>query len=180
MRVLKQASQRGFSLIEVMVTIAILMIGLLGLAALQTNATVAEMEAYQRSQALVLVQDLADRISANKWNSDSYVRNNLGAAVDTCASYTAISDIDLCEWNNKLVGAAEVTAGGTKVGAMLNARGCVTEPTPNFYMVTVAWQGMTKVGAGTPGATCALGLYGVGFRRTVSVVVRKGLLGTAT
>ena len=173
--------QQGFSLIEVLVTIAILMIGLLGLAALQTNATVAEMEAYQRSQALVLVQDLADRIAANKWNSDNYVTASAkGATVDTCASYTAISDIDLCEWNNKLVGAAEVTAGGTKVGAMLNARGCVTEPTPNFYMVTVAWQGMTKVGAGTPGATCAAGLYGVGFRRTVSIVVRKGLLGTAT
>jgi type IV pilus assembly protein PilV len=172
--------QQGFSLIEVLVTIAILMIGLLGLAALQTNATVAEMEAYQRSQALVLVQDMADRISANKWNSDSYVRDNLGATIDTCASYTAIADKDLCEWNNKLVGAQEVTAGGTKVGAILKARGCVTEPTPNFYMVTVAWQGLAQVGTGTTGALCGAGLYGAGNRRTVSVVVRKGLLGTAS
>ena len=173
--------QQGFSLIEVLVTIAILMIGLLGLAALQTNATVAEMEAYQRSQALVLVQDLADRIAANKWNSDNYVTASAkGAAIDTCASYTAISDIDLCEWNNKLVGAQEVTAGGTKVGAILKARGCVTEPTPNFYMVTVSWQGMVPVGTGTTGALCGAGLYAGGTRRTVSVVVRKGLLGTAS
>ena len=173
--------QGGFSLIEVLVTIAILMVGLLGLAALQTNATIAEIESYQRSQALVLVQDMADRIAANKTNADAYKRT-LGAAVDTnpCSSYTAIADIDSCEWNNKLAGAAEVTGGGSKVGAMLGARGCVTEPTPNYYLVTVSWQGMSAAGVSTPGATCGAGLYGGGKRRTVSVVVRVGLLGTAT
>src|SRR5207253_3006873 len=72
--VLMKARQGGFSLIEVLVTIVILMIGLLGLAALQTNATVAEMEAYQRSQALVLVQDMADRIASNKLNADTYIQ----------------------------------------------------------------------------------------------------------
>ena len=176
------ARQGGFSLIEVLVTIAILMIGLLGLAALQTNATVAEMEAYQRSQALVLVQDLADRIAANKTNADSYKRLDIGLTVDTnpCNSYAAVADQDVCEWGNKLAGAAEVTGGGTKVGAMIGARGCVTEPTPNYYMVTVAWQGMTKAGTSTPGATCGFGAYGAGQRRTVSVVVRVGLLGTAS
>jgi len=175
--------QGGFSLIEVLVTIAILMIGLLGLAALQTNATVAEIEAYQRSQALVLVQDLADRIAANKTNADSYKRTDIGITFDATncqTGYAAVADQDVCEWGNKLNGAAEVTGGGNKVGAMIGARGCVTEPTPNYYMVTVAWQGMTKAGTTTPGAACGTGSYGAGLRRTVSVVVRVGLLGTAT
>jgi type IV pilus assembly protein PilV len=172
--------QGGFSLIEVLVTIAILMIGLLGLAALQTNATIAEIEAYQRSQALVLVQDLADRISANKTDAASYMVSNVGATVTTPCPTTSIAATDLCEWANKLAGAAEVTGGGTKVGAMLGARGCVTQPTPNYFMVTVSWQGMSAAGATTPGATCGSGLYGAGKRRTVSVVVRVGLLGTAT
>ena len=171
---------QGFSLIEVLVTIAILMIGLLGLAALQANATVAELEAYQRSQALVLVQDMADRISANKWNADAYKRDDVGLTViPTCAALTG-ADLDLCEWNNKLVGAAEVTAAGGRVGAMIGARGCITEPTPNFYMITVAWQGMSAAGITTPGATCGTGAYGLGLRRTVSIVVRVGLLGSAT
>ena len=78
---LRRSSSRGFTMIEVLVTIAILMIGLLGLAALQTNATVAELEAYQRSQALVLVQDMADRISANKANADSYKQIDIGLTV---------------------------------------------------------------------------------------------------
>jgi type IV pilus assembly protein PilV len=171
--------QSGFSLIEVLVTIAILMIGLLGLAALQTNATIAEMEAYQRSQALILVQDMADRIAANKTNANSYVQDNIGLTTASCATLTG-SALDLCEWGNKLAGAAEVTAGGTKVGAMLGARGCVTQPTPKVYMITVAWQGMSKIGTSTPGAACGSGAYGTGQRRTVSVIVRVGLLGSTT
>jgi type IV pilus assembly protein PilV len=168
--------QRGFSMIEVLVTIAILMIGLLGLAALQTNATIAELEAYQRSQALVLVQDMADRIAANKGNADAYKRDDIGLTVVNCATLTDAA-LDLCEWGNKLAGAAEVTAGGTRTGAMIGARGCITEPTPNFYMVTIAWQGMSAAGSSTPGATCGASAYGTGQRRTVSMVVRVGLLG---
>ena len=172
--------QSGFSMIEVLVTIAILMIGLLGLAALQTNATIAEMEAYQRSQALILVQDMADRIASNKTNADSYVASNIGLTTASCATLTGAA-LDVCEWGNKLAGAAEVTAGGTKVGAMLGARGCVTQPTPRVYMVTVAWQGIAKIGAVTTGATCGAGAYGLtGLRRTVSVIVRVGLLGSTT
>jgi type IV pilus assembly protein PilV len=173
------ARQAGFSMIEVLVTIAILMIGLLGLAALQTNATVAELEAYQRSQALVLVQDMADRISANKTNAVSYKRDDVGLTVVDCAAMTG-ADLDLCEWGNKLVGAAEVTGAGGRVGAMIGARGCITEPTPNYYMVTIAWQGFSAAGSSTPGAPCGAAAYGAGQRRTVSMVVRVGLLGSTT
>jgi len=170
--------QGGFSMIEVLVTIAILMIGLLGLAALQTNATIAELESYQRSQALVLAQDLADRIAANKSHADDYKRTNVGLTVDTnpCSSYTAVADQDICEWGNKLAGAAEVTGGGTKVGAMLGARACITEPTPNYYLITIVWQGVANTSASSIGTTCGVGFYG-GKRRLVSIVVRVGLLG---
>ena len=173
-----KSRHEGFSLIEVLVTIMILMVGLLGLAALQTNATVAEMEAYQRSQALVLAQDLADRISANKGKAAEYVKNDIGLATDICDGKTG-SALDLCEWGNQLAGAAEVTADGAKVGAMLGARGCVTSPSANVYMVTVVWQGMTNVGTG-PAVACGKDQYGAGVldgqRRAISQIVRVALL----
>jgi len=175
MRLLNASRQSGFSLIEVLVTIAILMIGLLGLAALQTNATVAEMEAYQRSQALVLVQDLADRIAANKSQAASYVKDDIGVGGTVDCTGKTGADMDLCEWGNILAGASEVTAGGSKVGAMIGARGCVTSPSANVYMVTVAWQGMSAAGS-SPG-TCGAAKYGTGQRRTVSQIVRVPLLG---
>lgn len=175
MRLLSPSQQSGFSLIEVLVTIAILMIGLLGLAALQTNATVAEMEAYQRSQALVLAQDLADRIAANKGEAAKYVGDDVGLAAVNCAGKTERWDLDLCEWGNLVNGAAEVNAGGSRVGAMIGARGCVTSPSANVFMITVAWQGMSAAGS-SPG-TCGSAKYGSGQRRTVSQIVRIPLLG---
>jgi type IV pilus assembly protein PilV len=61
--------QRGTTLLEVLVTLVILAIGLLGLAGLQTRLQVSEMEAYQRSQALILLNDMASRIASNRANA---------------------------------------------------------------------------------------------------------------
>ena len=45
--------QRGASLIEVLVTLVIVAFGLLGIVGMQARLQVSEMEAYQRSQALL-------------------------------------------------------------------------------------------------------------------------------
>ena len=58
--------QGGTTMMEVLVSIVIVVIGLLGLAGLQSRASVSEMEAFQRAQALVLLQDMVDRINANR------------------------------------------------------------------------------------------------------------------
>ena len=58
--------QRGFSMIEVLVTVLILAIGLLGLAGLQSTALRSNHSALLRSQATVLAYDIADRIRANR------------------------------------------------------------------------------------------------------------------
>lgn len=171
-----KTKQTGFSLIEILVTIGILIVGLLGLAALQTQSTIAQMEAYQRSQALVLVKDLADRMSANKVNARSYAITDAGVSgtVQSCAALVSAA-LDLCEWHNQLVGSAE-TSGGRNVGAMLGARGCVTFfPADNSFLITVAWQGMSR--AGSPLDDCGRGTYGDdGQRRTASTVVRVAFL----
>ena len=58
--------QSGLSMIEVLVTLIILLVGLLGLAGLMMQSQRSEMESYQRVQALILLQDMAGRINANR------------------------------------------------------------------------------------------------------------------
>lgn len=58
--------QRGLSLIEVLVTLLITSVGLLGLAALQARSLQFNHGAYLRSQANILAYDMADRMRLNK------------------------------------------------------------------------------------------------------------------
>lgn len=55
----------GFNLIEVLVAVAVLAIGLLGVAALQVQGVRYNYGAYARSQAVMLAHDYAERIYAN-------------------------------------------------------------------------------------------------------------------
>lgn len=170
----------GFSMIEVLVTIVILAIGLLGMAGLQVRALTAQMEAYQREQALVLIRDIADRIDANRKDAANYVVEiNPAACPTTVATRT---QLDLGAWCNALKGASEKE--GTKdVGSIIGAYGCITQisagagpvpgpPAPAEYLVAVAWQGLHPTAS--QGVTCGTGRYGGSdaLRRVISLPVR--------
>lgn len=58
-------TQRGVTLIEVLITAFVMAIGLLGMAALQLNGLNTNHDAYYRSQATLFATDLADRMRAN-------------------------------------------------------------------------------------------------------------------
>lgn len=173
----------GFSLVEVLVTIVILMVGLLGLAGLQGFALTSQLESYQRSQALILLKDMEGRINANRSNAASYITTvgtvgavGTGAACSVPLAGSSVASKDLSDWCNALQGAAE-TQGGVNVGAMIGARGCVTQivvPATGAaaqYLVAVAWQGLASTAA-TPNIGCGLNQYGNNaLRRVVAVPV---------
>ena len=64
--IVKSGLSSGFSLIEVLIAMLVTLVGLLGIAALQARAQQAEMESYQRAQALILLSDIVDRININR------------------------------------------------------------------------------------------------------------------
>jgi len=184
--------QRGFTMLEVLVSLVILVFGLLGLLGLQAHSQIATFESYQRGQALILVHDMADRLSTNRGavgcyaittdsaNGTPYAGTEAATPICTAAVGTAttraLADADLAAWDSALKGASE-TQGGANVGAVLGARGCVTFiAATNSYRVAVAWQGMASTVAPTAGdssATCAKNLYGnEAQRREVIVTVR--------
>ena len=182
--------QYGATMIEVLITIVILAFGLLGLVGLQAKVQLAEVESYQRAQAVVLLNDMVDRINANPGTANNYVSASVFGTGFTDASPcpTAVGPArDQCEWSVALKGAAELQ-GTTKLGAMSGARGCIERLqapntgvgvcTPGIYLVTVAWQGLDTTVA--PSATCAqsLNVYGGDtYRRAISARVVIGLPG---
>ena len=176
------STQHGTTLIEVVITMVILSVGLLGLAGLQARLQVSEMESYQRAQALILLEDIASRITTNRSAAASYVTGSpLGAGMTCPTATSSMQNVDAKEWCNALQGAAE-TSGTSKVGAMIGARGCVASVIANEYIVTVAWQGMSPISAPPSSVTCGLNSYNGGActgdrcRRAITTIVSIGTL----
>ncbi len=133
-------------MIEVLIAILVTAFALLALAGLQGGAMVGEIEAYQRSQALILAQDMTNRINANRGNAAAYVLPGyIGGAAD-CPNPagTAVVDRDLCQWKAALDGTSELTIAAKRVGGATNAHGCIVQTAPNSYLVSVVWQGSQR------------------------------------
>jgi type IV pilus assembly protein PilV len=178
----RRRGAHGFTLIEILVTILLLVFGLLGMIGLQARGANIEFESYQRGQALSLAREMASRMA----NSRSIVAGVLDAAVSStdgsiywgngtgtqnapapaaCPALPAPpSDLDLakneaCEWAQALLGVA-AKDGASNVGAMIGARGCVirVEPPNNNALadlyVVVVWQAL-RPGTEPPAGTPA-------------------------
>lgn len=62
----RMADQWGFSMVEILVTLVIVSVGLLGMAALQTRSLSSTHTAALGSQATLLAGDISDRMRANR------------------------------------------------------------------------------------------------------------------
>lgn len=191
-------AQRGVTLLEVLVALLILLIGLLGLAGLLVTTQQTEMESYQRKQAMVLVQDMIDRLTSNPISASCYALTTNassgspalgtgygGSFVCGAGSVTqqARGGDDLQRWHDALLGVSEKSSTNTNVGAIIDARGCVTNPAPGVYIVMVAWRGLAATFAPPVAFTCGKDQYLVDgaaderVRRVIGVTVRIANLG---
>lgn len=186
MRMSAHRRQHGITLIEVLITMVILAIGLLGLAGLQARLKVLQIESYQRAQALMLLKDMSGRIANNRNNAATYVTANpLGIGAGCPAPGASRQSRDSAEWCTLLQGASEQSEAGNDVGAMVGARGCIDNLGGDQYLVTVAWQGLAPISAPPESVTCGLGEYDGGAdspcqddlcRRVVTTIVRIATL----
>ncbi len=191
---------KGFTLLEVLIALVLSAIGLMGLFVLQAKTQRAELESYQRVQALVFIQDIIDRMNANRTDAfaQAYVTASPvggGGALTDCTGKTG-ADLDLCEWGNVLDGAAETAASGSCstasgagcVGAMAAARGCISydaateladstgavQAGTGLYMVTIVWEGESPTVIPSAELTCGVAPYGA---RMVNSTLRIAALG---
>lgn len=101
--------QRGFSMIEVLVTLLIISLALLGTAGLQAYSMRLNQAGQFRSQAVFLVADLAERIEANKPAAvaANYVKglsSTPGTLITTCSvglcDAAGLAAYDLSQWES--------------------------------------------------------------------------------
>lgn len=89
-------NQRGVGLIEVLVSLVILSIAVLGFAALQFRALDAVQEANDRTTAMVLARDIAERIRVNRTQLDIYktkINTSGNAAIASCVKADTESNV---------------------------------------------------------------------------------------
>ena len=99
----------GFSLIEVLMSMLVMSVGLLGVLGLFINGIKTTDAAYLHSQAVVMAHDMADRIRANPSALDDYslaLDSTLVAPGNDCASAPCstiqLAEADLYDWKSQV------------------------------------------------------------------------------
>lgn len=124
-----RSRMRGLSLIEILVSVVILGIGLLGVAAMQSLALRGGQSSLEASQAVMQTNAIIESMRANRANAAAY---NTGAMVCAAGTGGTLAQNDLVNWLTTLkanIGGnpADTTTCGQIVGC------------PGACVVTVRW-----------------------------------------
>lgn len=106
-RVRLPSHQAGIGLIEILIAVLILGIGILGVASTQVVSMQMNAQSQSRSQAVLLAEDLLDRIRANSDNPAAYAlaqgTANNGQCVTGFVPGTGnVTNDDIQSWDNSL------------------------------------------------------------------------------
>lgn len=128
--------QRGVGMIEVLISLLILSVGLLGMASLQARSLSMTTESLQRTQATILANDIIERARANRINVADYATAVASAAANcdiefALDSANTVATNDVNEWRNNLA------------CLLANGNGSVIV-TGNNLVVTVTFQDRTE------------------------------------
>lgn len=122
-------TQRGMSLVEVLVTVVLISVGLLGVAALQLSSLKGNQESYARSQAAMLAGDILDRMRANQtgFNDGQYT---VSTAFDAIGQAGTRGGQDMADWQRAI---DQLLPGGAAIAA-----GSV-QRAGNIVTITIRW-----------------------------------------
>ncbi|WP_455366420.1 type IV pilus modification protein PilV [Kaarinaea lacus] len=135
--------QQGFTIIEVLISVLVISIGLLGMAGLQTTGIQQSHNSYLKTQASMLAYDMADRmrsnlqgVAAGNYNAvdngalDLIADEPVCAQTDACTA-SEIADIDIYQWTS-----ADDT--GSIASTLPSGHGTVSN-NAGIFTITVMW-----------------------------------------
>ena len=111
------AAQDGMTLIEVLVTLVLMSVGLLGVAALHLTSLKGTQESYVRSQAAMLAADILDRMRSNQagFTTGNYDMADDASGFDQAGAPGTVAADDVAAWQaaiNRLLPGADDEAAG--------------------------------------------------------------------
>ena len=131
-------TEAGFSLIEVLISMFILAVGLLGAGALQTVGLQTTMGAYNRSQATFLASDIVDRMRGNRDALASYNNVDTNSPITTataCLTTTSgcapaeLANANISEWQGYF----------NDINMLPGGRGRIVSTGVDDFVITISW-----------------------------------------
>jgi len=130
--------EHGFSLIEVLITLVIVSVGMLGIAGLWGHSLQAGRIATHSYHAVTLAGDIADRIRANPRAGDAYMlegENNSCVGTGSNCTPMQLAQNDILLWDQQ----AENHLPNGTVTIVFDAG-----TAPPSYQITVSWADSTR------------------------------------
>jgi len=181
-----QRTQRGFSLIELLIALIVFSVGLLAVAGLQTVSKQSNFESLQRTAASQIAHGLLEDMRVNGDAMGIYVAGddigNGSRGAEPAPNCKGTSECnsgqkaahDLWFWEQLLDGNLEMS-GNAGAGGLVIPTLCVGGPAgggAGIYTVTIAWRGSASMSNGNASACgTAGGNYGANneFRRIMQI-----------
>ncbi|MBF0294855.1 MAG: prepilin-type N-terminal cleavage/methylation domain-containing protein [Magnetococcales bacterium] len=189
MNAISPSRMRGFSLLEILITMLVVSVGLMGMAGVISRVHVAGFEAYQRSQALIILDEIVQHLNVNRntlscfrfttnlTNGTPYIGVDgtvtlpVGCAAGTIWQYNDLADTTIQALQDRLLGSAETKAGAS-VRPMIGARACISYDAASELsdsvgalisgtgLYTITVAWQGMAATQAPTAACANNLYG--------------------
>lgn len=185
--------QKGTLMMEVLVSLFFVVTVFMGQLGAQVFMQKSTAEAAQRTHAISLMKNMADRMKSNRAAAGCYEVTGPGGeapylGVDgivppPCAGFgdaetQIIASDDLNAWNDMLLGSTGIDSEGNQITNIKNAKGCISIDdltTPPTIIIAVAWEGGSE--QVPPLSNCGLGAYGnESLRRAVQTEIQFGKL----
>lgn len=114
----RRQGQHGSTLIEVLISILVVAIGLLGYAGLLLNTQKKNNDAYYRTQATLMASDMLESMRAN---SAPALQGDYNIAVGSAPTASGMAGADLARWKSNLAEGLPAGNGSVSVDLQGNA-----------------------------------------------------------
>ena len=128
--------QHGFTMLEVLISMIVISIGLLGYAGLQAASLKNGHVAYLRSQATIQAHDIVERMRVNR---TAAIAGDYNVAIGSSGGGSGVAGNDLTEWKRNLTQGLPSGDGAVTVTGVGAAQGNVE--------ITIQWN---EAGGGAP------------------------------